>query len=332
MGRRKKGRLIDGVLLLDKPLDFSSNGALQKVRWLLNARKAGHTGALDPKATGVLPICLGEATKFAKFLLESDKSYLTTAKLGEVRESGDSEGELVETRPVPEFSNVALEEVLDHFRGDTLQVPTMYSALKYQGRPLYEWARKGITVEREPRPISVYSLKLLGHTADTLSLSVACSKGTYIRSLVEDIGQALGCGAHVASLRRDKAGHFDLENCVSLAELSDLEGDLANLDAFWLPVDALLPEMPKITTNISQTRSLLQGQAVRIPAVENSGLYRVYVPEEAIAKIYGEIANITKPSALGEDWYFAGVAEVDGQGEVKPKRLVNFVSKDEESN
>lgn len=331
MGRRKKGRLVDGVLLLDKPLDFSSNAALQKVRWLLNARKAGHTGALDPKATGVLPICLGEATKFAKFLLESDKSYLTTAKLGEIRESGDSEGALVETRSVPTFSTSQIENVLEQFRGDTMQVPTMYSALKYQGRPLYEWARKGITVEREPRPISVYSLKLLDRTDDTLSLSVACSKGTYIRSLVEDIGLALGCGAHVASLRRDKAGHFELSDCVTLPDLCDLEGDLAELDRLWHPIDTLLPEMPQITANISQTRSLLQGQAVRIAAVENSGLYRLYIPQEAIDNLFGEIANITKPCAKGEGWYFAGVVEVDDQKSVKPKRLVNFVRQEDVS-
>ncbi|KZZ12128.1 tRNA pseudouridine(55) synthase TruB, partial [Oleiphilus sp. HI0079] len=210
-----KGRLLDGVLLLDKPLDITSNGALQKVRWLYDARRAGHTGALDPLATGVLPICFGEATKFAKYLLESDKAYYTTAQLGEIRESGDSEGEVVETRDLPVLNKEIVESVLEKFRGETLQVPTMYSALKHQGRPLYEWARKGITVEREARPINVPTLRLDDVTRDTLSLYVECSKGTYIRSLVEDIGLELGCGAHVSMLRRSRAGHFELSETVT---------------------------------------------------------------------------------------------------------------------
>ena len=325
MGRRKKGRLLDGVLLLDKPQGITSNGALQKVRWLYNARRAGHTGALDPLATGVLPICFGEATKFAKYLLESDKAYFTTAQLGEIRESGDSEGALVETRAIPSLTESDVETVLDRFRGETLQVPTMYSALKHQGRPLYEWARKGITVEREPRPITVSELRLDGMTEDTLSLYVECSKGTYIRSLVEDVGLALGCGAHVSMLRRSRAGHFDLPVTVTLDFLTAQEGNFAALGEFIHPIDILLPNLPLICVNSSQTRSLLQGQTVKILAAENSGLHRVYVPTQAIEDLVGPIANITKPCALGDEWLFAGVVEVTGN-EAKPKRLVNFIA------
>lgn len=325
MGRRKKGRLLDGVLLLDKPLGITSNGALQKVRWLYDARRAGHTGALDPLATGVLPICFGEATKFAKYLLESDKAYFTTAQLGEIRESGDSEGALVETREVPALSSSTVEQVLENFRGNSLQVPTMYSALKYQGRPLYEWARKGITVEREPRPITVSTLRLDDITPDTLSLYVECSKGTYIRSLVEDIGLELGCGAHVSMLRRSRAGHFDLAETVTLDELVELEGEFEQLSDFIHPIDILLPNLPHVSVNNSQTVSLLQGQTVRIRAPENSGLHRVYVPKQAIEDLIGPILNISKPCALGEDWLFAGVVDIH-DGEAKPKRLINFMA------
>ncbi|WP_068452735.1 MULTISPECIES: tRNA pseudouridine(55) synthase TruB [unclassified Oleiphilus] len=325
MGRRKKGRLLDGVLLLDKPLDITSNGALQKVRWLYDARRAGHTGALDPLATGVLPICFGEATKFAKYLLESDKAYYTTAQLGEIRESGDSEGEVVETRDLPVLNKEIVESVLEKFRGETLQVPTMYSALKHQGRPLYEWARKGITVEREARPINVPTLRLDDVTRDTLSLYVECSKGTYIRSLVEDIGLELGCGAHVSMLRRSRAGHFELSETVTLEDLKSLEGKIEHLDAFLQPIDILLPNLPHISVNNSQTRSLLQGQPVRISPAENSGLHRVYAPKQAVEDLVGPILNIAKASALGEEWLFAGVVEVN-DGEAKPKRLLNFMA------
>ncbi|KZZ56841.1 hypothetical protein A3762_10825 [Oleiphilus sp. HI0125] len=327
MGRRKKGRLLDGVLLLDKPLDITSNGALQKVRWLFDARRAGHTGALDPLATGVLPICFGEATKFAKYLLESSKAYYTTAQLGEIRESGDSEGELVETRKVPDFSIAHIEQSLDKFRGDTMQVPTMWSALKYQGRPLYKWAREGVTVEREPRPITVSNLRLDARTEDTLSLYVECSKGTYIRSLVEDIGLDLGCGAHVSMLRRSIAGHFELEQTVSLQTLVDLEGDFDALSEFIQPIDILLPNLPYICINNRETRSLLHGQTVRIPPAEKSGLHRVYIPKQAIDEQLGPIANIAKTCELGDDWLFAGVVELSEQSdqwELQAKRLINF--------
>lgn len=326
MGRRKKGRLLDGVLLLDKPQDITSNGALQKVRWLYNARRAGHTGALDPLATGVLPICFGEATKFAKYLLESNKAYYTTAQLGEIRESGDSEGALVETRDVPAFSEEQLESTLAKFRGDTMQVPTMFSALKHQGKPLYQWAREGVTVEREARPITVSELRLDARTDDTLSLYVACSKGTYIRSLVEDIGLDLGCGAHVSMLRRSIAGHFALDDTVALPTLIELEGQFEALSDYIQPIDILLPNLPKISINNRQTVSLLHGQTVRIPPAEITGLHRVYIPKQAIEDQLGSILNIAKPCELGEDWLFAGVVEVTEAGEMIPKRLINFTA------
>jgi tRNA pseudouridine55 synthase len=187
-------RPISGVFLLNKPLDISSNAALQKVRWLYRAEKAGHTGALDPLATGLLPICLGEATKFSHYLLESVKRYQTTVKLGQTTTTGDVEGEVLQQRPVPELTPEKIEQILEQFRGDIQQVPPMYSALKKHGKPLYELARQGIVVEREARPITIYQLQLIEFTQDSLTLDVICSKGTYIRVLGEDIGEALGCG------------------------------------------------------------------------------------------------------------------------------------------
>jgi len=306
--RRRKGRPLDGVLLLDKPQGLTSNAALQRVRRLFGAQKAGHTGALDPLATGVLPICLGEATKFSKYLLDADKGYYTTATLGEIRDSGDSDGALVERRPVPMISDDALEQVLDRFRGDIDQVPSMYSALKYQGRPLYEWARKGIEIERPARPITIYHLETSGRTEATIDLSVECSKGTYIRSLVEDIGTTLGCGAHVSMLRRFKAGHFRLESCTTLDVLQSLEGDFEALDQYLLPSDILLQNFPSVSVNKALGDSILHGQAVRIPRVENSGLSRLYIESED---------SSTAP-------VFSGLVEVSEEGECRPARLINF--------
>ena len=227
MAKRRKGRAIDGVVLLDKPQGMTSNFALQKVRRLFAAQKAGHTGSLDPLATGVLPICLGEATKFSRYLLDADKGYYTTAKLGDIRTTSDSEGETVLLQAVPDYSDDQIQAVLDQFRGAIDQVPTMYSALKYQGRPLYEYARQGITVERSARPITIHKLELLARRQDELDLQVACSKGTYIRTLVEDIGQALGCGAHVSMLRRYQAGCFELADTVTFEQLEALAPKLA---------------------------------------------------------------------------------------------------------
>ena len=193
---------MDGIWLRDKPAGITSNGALQGVKHLFGAAKAGHTGSLDPIATGVLPICFGEATKFSQFLLEADKSYVATIRLGEQTTTGDSEGECVATQPVPEMSKVEAEHYLDRFRGDIEQIPSMYSALKVDGQPLYKLARQGIEIERKARPVTIFSLTLLEQTNDTWVIDLVCSKGTYVRTLAEDLGAAIGCGAHVVALRR----------------------------------------------------------------------------------------------------------------------------------
>ncbi|MBB1440781.1 tRNA pseudouridine(55) synthase TruB, partial [Shewanella sp. SG41-4] len=199
MARRPKGRFIDGIVLLDKDTGMSSNFALQRVKRFFNANKAGHTGALDPLATGMLPICLGEATKFSQHLLDSDKRYLVTAKLGQRTDTSDSDGEVVQTRPV-NFTQELLDEKLSFFRGTTQQIPSMYSALKYQGQPLYKYAREGIEVPRESRPITVFELNFIKLEGDELTLDIHCSKGTYIRTIIDDLGEMLGCGAHVIML------------------------------------------------------------------------------------------------------------------------------------
>lgn len=322
MARRRKGRALNGVLILDKPQEFTSNGALQKVRWLYQAQKAGHTGALDPLATGVLPICFGEATKFSRYLLDADKAYYTTATLGETRDTGDSEGEVLAQCDVPDLSESMLEQVYEKFRGDIMQVPSMFSALKHEGRPLYEYARKGIEIERPARPISIFQLDMTGFDAQHLALTVRCSKGTYIRSLVEDIGKELGCGAHVSMLRRFKAGHFSLDQAVDMETLLSLEGDLESLDAFLLPTDALLPDMPAVFVNNSLGRSLLHGQAVRISPSENSGLLRLYIwPEETVQVCSAGEAQSLVDSGTA---HFCGVVELDAQGQLQPKRLQSF--------
>lgn len=313
MSRKRKGRAISGVLLLDKPDKMTSNRALQICRRLFNAQKAGHTGSLDPLATGVLPVCFGEATKFSGYLLNADKGYLATAKLGVVTDTGDSDGAILSTHPVPELSAEALEVTLETFRGAIEQVPSMYSALKHQGRPLYEFARQGINIERPPRPVRIFQLEMLGRTRDTIDLKVLCSKGTYIRTLVEDIGKQLGCGAHVTHLRRFQAGHFDLDDAVVLDDLQSLGGapeepdaavDYGALDRLLLPIDRLLPDFPKICVNVELARSLLHGQAVRMLHCFKSGMRRCYASVRD-----GEI--------------FIGLVEVSEGDSVQPRRMVN---------
>lgn len=228
---RKRGRDIDGVFLLDKPQGMSSNDIMQKVKRVFQANKAGHTGALDPLATGMLPVCLGEATKFSQFLLDADKRYQVTAKLGERTDTSDAEGQVVETRDV----QVDVQDILaalPHFRGDLMQVPTMFSALKHQGKPLYEYARAGITVEREARPITIFDLQFIAYDAPYLTLEVHCSKGTYIRTLVDDLGEYLGCGAHVTVLRRTAVANYPVEAMMDWDTLQVLaaQQDLALLD------------------------------------------------------------------------------------------------------
>ena len=225
MARKPKGRAISGLCLLDKPQVLSSNAALQRVKHLYGAAKAGHTGALDPLATGLLPICLGEATKFSQYLLDSDKRYLTTAKLGQRTDTCDAEGEVTEERPVPDnLSREQIEALLDeHFSGDIEQVPPVYSALKLNGQPLYKLARQGVEVEVKPRQVRIHEIRLLALREDELDLEVFCSKGTYIRSIVEDLGLLLGCGAHVSVLRRLQTGPFHADQMMTLEQQKRLE-------------------------------------------------------------------------------------------------------------
>ncbi len=312
MGRRKKGRKISGVLLLDKPTGITSNKTLQKVRWLFDANKAGHTGNLDPLATGVLPICFGEATKFSRYLLDADKAYRTTAKLGIITDSGDSDGNVLETRPVGEIQREYLQAIIDRFVGDIKQLPPMYSALKHNGKPLYEYARAGIEIERKIRTIKIYKIELLDIREGEFDLEVYCSKGTYIRTLVEDIGAILGCGAHVSMLRRIEAGSFPLAQTVTIQQLEVLQESegASSLDPFLLPIDIMLDGFKRVCLNNEQTGSILQGQAVRIAHSLAPGLVRLYADSDK----------------LGER--FIGMAEIMDDGEIAPRRLVNFESSD----
>jgi tRNA pseudouridine55 synthase len=273
----KKARdLVDGVLLLDKPVGLSSNDALIKAKRVLNARKAGHTGTLDPFATGLLPLCFGEATKFSQDLLEADKTYEASVHLGVMTNTGDTEGETIETRDV----DVTLEQIeaaLARFRGPILQVPPMYSALKRDGKALYEYAREGITLEREARPVTIHGLELIGYEAPFLRIRVTCSKGTYVRVLGEDIGAALGCGAHLNALRRTGVGALTVEHMLTLEELQAHPDPLSLL----APVDALLASFPAVELTAELAKRFLQGQRlalgkepVALPA--GQGRVRVY--------------------------------------------------------
>ena len=301
---RKRGRDIHGVFLLDKPQGMSSNDIMQKVKRIFQANKAGHTGALDPLATGMLPICLGEATKFSQFLLDADKRYLVTAKLGERTDTSDAEGQIVETRDV----NVKTPEILtalERFRGNILQVPTMFSALKYNGKPLYEYARQGITVEREARPITIFGLNFIEYNAPYLTLEVHCSKGTYIRTLVDDLGEALGCGAHVTMLRRTAVADYPTEKMLDWHALQSLaeQQDLALLDALLLPMDTAVAKLPALTLNESQTQGIGFGQRVKFDNPNSlQGQVRLFSHENR----------------------FLGVAVIDENNVIRPQRLVVY--------
>lgn len=261
---RRRFRKLNGILLLDKALGVSSNKALQDARFLFQAEKAGHTGSLDPLASGMLPVCFGEATKVSAFLLDSDKRYVTTATLGYVSTTGDAEGEKLNPRSIPDISDAELEAVLVQFRGEISQIPPMYSALKKDGQPLYKLARQGLEVERAARDITIHSLTVLERTENTLTLDVVCSKGTYIRTLIEDIGERLGCGAYVSMLRRESVDPFGALRMYTLDELRPLaEQSVEALDAVLLPLDTALPHLPAITVDDVVITRLRQGQKVR---------------------------------------------------------------------
>ena len=273
---KKPRDLVDGVLLLDKPVGLSSNDALIKAKRVLNAKKAGHTGTLDPFATGLLPLCFGEATKFSQDLLEADKSYEATVHLGIKTTTGDTEGEALETRAV-DVTIEQIEAALARYRGPILQVPPMYSALKRDGKALYEYAREGITLEREARPVTIHALSLVEYAAPFLTIRVTCSKGTYVRVLGEDIGAALGCGAHLNALRRVAVGALDTVGMITLDDL------LAHPDPLSLlrPVDALLSSFPALELTAELAKRFLQGQrlalgkeAIEVPA--RQGRVRIY--------------------------------------------------------
>ena len=301
---RKRGRNIHGVFLLDKPQGMSSNDIMQKVKRIFQANKAGHTGALDPLATGMLPICLGEATKFSQFLLDADKRYLVTAKLGERTDTSDAEGQIVETREV-KVKTPEILTALEQFRGDILQVPTMFSALKHNGKPLYEYARQGITVEREARPITIFELNFIEYNAPYLTLEVHCSKGTYIRTLVDDLGEVLGCGAHVTMLRRAAVADYPTEKMLDWNALQSLaaQQDLSLLDALLLPMDTAVAKLPILTLNESQTQGIGFGQRVKFDNPNSlQGQVRLFSHENR----------------------FLGVAVIDENNVIRPQRLVVY--------
>lgn len=295
---KRRFRKLNGILLLDKGLGVSSNKALQDARFLFQAEKAGHTGSLDPLASGMLPVCFGEATKVSAFLLDSDKRYLTTATLGYVSTTGDAEGEKLNPRPIPEISDAMLETVLAQFRGEISQIPPMYSALKKDGQPLYKLARQGVEVERAARAVTIYSLEVLSRTADTLTLDVVCSKGTYIRTLVEDIGEKLGCGAYVSMLRRESVEPFGASGMHTLEKLRALaEQDPQALDALLLPLDAALLHLTALTLDEMVIVRLRQGQKVRTDDAD-AELLRLYSESGEFIGLGAAVNGVIIPKRL----------------------------------
>ena len=302
MGRRRvRGRDVSGILLLDKPSGITSNDALQQVKRLYFAKKAGHTGSLDPLASGVLPICMGEATKVSAFLLDADKRYQVRCQLGVRTATADAEGEVLETRPVGVYKREQLETVLEEFRGSIEQIPPMYSALKHQGQRLYKLARQGVEVEREPRPVEIYELTVAGQGEDWLDINVHCSKGTYVRTLAEDIGDRLGCGAHVSALRRTAVGPYGDTMLVGLETLRELKKkDMSSMDTLLLPIESALTQWPDVDLSTDAAFYLQQGQPVLVPHAPTSGWVRLYEGNRS----------------------FLGMGEILDDGRVAPRRLM----------
>lgn len=294
--RYRLTRDLDGILLLNKPANITSNLALQKVKHALGARKAGHTGSLDPIATGMLPICLGEATKFSQFLLEADKAYRVTAKLGVKTTTSDREGDVIATAPVPEFSSETIETALNVFRGPILQVPSMYSALKHEGQPLYRFARKGIEIERPARPVTIYEFTLLERRGDEWDLDVRCSKGTYIRNLVEDLGEHLGCHAHVTALHRRFVSPFDESSMQNLETIGP--------DSPLLSLELALHALPTLNLESQQAERLTNGQAIAADPSDYEGIVTLY----------------------NDQGQFLGIGNLQKQGHLTPKRLLKRVA------
>lgn len=297
---------MNGVFFLDKPAGLSSHSAVGKVKRLLSTKKAGHTGTLDPFATGLLPICLGEATKFTHDLLDADKGYEATIHLGITTSTGDIEGAPCAVRPV-DVSTEQIESVLAQFCGKITQIPPMFSALKHKGKPLYEYARQGITLERNARAITIHSLAYTHYTPPFLKIAVRCSKGTYIRVLAEDIGKALGCGAHLASLCRTQVGNFSLANAFSLEALEAL--DIKNRASYIQPVDILLSSYKKIQLSADLAKRLLHGQKLSL-------LKEGVVLEDALKNVYGRVR------VYNEEGVFLGSALLDHYCILIPERLI----------
>ena len=299
--RQRRVRNINGIVVLDKANGLSSNAALQEVKRLYEANKAGHAGSLDPLATGVLPVCLGEATKVSQFLLDSDKRYRARIKLGIRTDTGDSEGSIIERNEGISVSRKAVERALTKFKGEVEQVPPMHSAIKMNGVPLYKLARKGITVEREPRLVTLYQICLVEFVNSELELEISCSKGTYIRTIADDLGQELGCGAHVIELRRTQAGVFTEKDSISSEELA-LEKEnrgLDKIDQFLIPMDRAIQDLPEVNLPSITASHVKNGQAVLVRHLPKNGLVRMY-----------------------EDEQFIGIGSIDDDGKVAPKRLI----------
>lgn len=294
--RRPPRRPVDGVLLLDKSIGFTSNAALQKARWLFNAAKAGHTGTLDPLATGLLPLCFGEATKFSSELLDADKVYRATLLLGVTTDTADAEGQVLQTRPV-NVDEAGLRAAIEGFLGEIDQIPPMHSALKRDGKPLYEYARQGIELEREPRRVTIYRFELIEFSGDRVVLDVACSKGTYVRTLAADLGEVLGCGAHLTALRRTRIGRLTLDAAVTIDALESM--DLAGRDAHLAAADTLVSDLPAAALTLAETVRVLHGQGVRWHADADSR-WRLY----------------------GDTGRFLGLGVVSADGWLNPRRLI----------
>ncbi len=302
MGRRRNpGRNISGILLLDKPLGITSNDALQRVKHMYRARKAGHTGSLDPLATGLLPICLGDATKLSAFLLDADKRYRVWVKLGITTTTADAEGDVLETASTEGVDEARIREILPRFTGEIDQLPPMYSALKHKGERLYKLARRGIEVERELRGITVFSMELIDWSGDGFTLNVHCSKGTYVRTLAEDIGRVAGCGAHVSALRRTGVGPYSDADLVSAEQLEAARGEgNSTLDALLLPMESALGHWPEVRLTDDAAYYMKKGQAVLVPQAPTEGWVRIYT----------------------NSGVFLGVGSIADDGKVQPKRLL----------
>ena len=315
MARKRKGREISGILVIDKPSGMTSNAVLQKVKWLYQAQKAGHTGALDPIATGVLPICLGEATKFSQRLLESDKRYTTRVQLGETRDTADIEGKVVGTSEIPVLTTEIIESALAQYRGEITQTPPMYSALKHQGKKLYELAREGVEfdIASKARQVTIHKLELIGFGADYLDLDVTCSKGTYIRSLSEDVAKSLGTMGYVAVLRRLSAGPYEADMMITIEDIIRLKGqeestpetDYSSIDERLLPTYTAIESVPIIQVTLDQARDLQFGRTITAPDTGDRPLPQVQLRLE-----YDQCS------------YLLGIAELDAKGVISLKRLV----------